>query len=123
MVANHKAVVASPWYHLGTALVLMLVIAWVTAPAAVRAVADGPISQAGGNQATMMAFLLGAASLALAFFVQQSAPAIMHLPDSRRIPVVMMASLVSAVPFIVMFVGFGVLAGKEDRSRTMESEG
>lgn len=119
---GYKGVVASPWYHLGCAVLLMLLLAWAVAVTALQMVSNGSISEAGGRQATIMAFLLGLASLALSFFVEQSAPALAHMPDGRRIPLQMLASLLTAVPYILMFLGFGVLAVQQDRTRISESE-
>jgi branched-subunit amino acid transport protein len=119
---GHKAVAVSPWYHVACAVLLVGALAWVAAPTAVRTVSLGPISKVGAQRAVAMGFLLGVATVALAFFVEQSAPALIHQPDARRIPLEMVASLVTAVPYILLFLGFGVLAVQEDSTRMAESE-
>jgi hypothetical protein len=110
---GHKSVVTSPWYHLGTSAALTIVLAVLAAAAALRMLVGAQVRDSGANRAVVMSALLGVGSLALGFAAGASIPVGRMLSPTEQILLATVASLITAVPFILMFIAFGVLANEE----------
>ena len=110
---GHRAVVVSPWYHLGSSALLTVLLALLAAAAALRMLVGAPVSDAGANRAVVMSAMLGIGSLALGFLAGSSIPVGRAPSMAAQIALSTVASLITAVPFILMFIAFGVLANEE----------
>ncbi|MES2391810.1 MAG: hypothetical protein V4555_09220 [Acidobacteriota bacterium] len=113
LMHGHKTVATSPWYHLGTSATLTVLLALFAGAAALRMLVGAPVSDEGANRAVVMPAMLGVGSLALGFLIGSSIP-MGHTPSpAAQIALGTTASLITAVPFILMFIAFGVLANEE----------
>lgn len=110
---GHTAIAQSPFFIvLGTLLVVVLLAFGVT-PSALRMIAGGNVSTeqmlAGRTMALAMALLF----VALQFFVSLSERQLLAATPTRQVLLKALASLLTAVPYILMFIGFALIAAEE----------
>jgi hypothetical protein len=113
-LALHKSPLpGAMWFHIACAAVLVVLLVAVASGPALRLLEQREPGEHGMRSARGMALLMGLASLALTFFVGQSGGIMLRTTPGRRITLEILASLLTAIPYILMFLGFGVISGLE----------
>ena len=112
---GHQAILMSPWFRTGISVALVLLLVVVTSTSALRLVSGGPVSEAGEKSAQFLALMMGLVSLGLSSFVGINSKGVSVTPG-QRLGLEIGASLLTAIPYVLMFVGFGVL-GKDEVDR------
>lgn len=109
---KNPAMLRNIWFHLAIAVLVVALQVAVLSNAALKLLVEQKPSEHGARSARMMALLLGFVSLAMGFFIGRSA-ILRSTSDSKRITLEVLASLLTAVPYILMFVGFASIAAAE----------
>lgn len=117
---HHKTVLASGWLETVVGVLLLIVLSWFLAPAAVYALAHRSPSAVLKQRARVFAFCLGLVALLLGRFVTTNLREV-------RIPSVfvkgvleLMGSWIAAVPYVLLFVGLALIALQCEREAELE---
>ncbi len=113
---GYTAVLHNPWFGVSLGLIVLLVLATLLAPVALRVLAGRtPGRELAGASQQFAATLAVVVSL-LATFVGANARDMAHIPAGARYPLEIIGSLVVALPYVLLFTGLALLARKVMRS-------
>lgn len=112
---GHKALLAGGWLELGCNVLLFAVLAFLLAPAALQILTRSAPAPVPTRQAQWLAFALGVVALMLAHFITANMHAVHIAQPVVAFGLEITGSWIAALPYAVMFVGFGLLA---ERSKT-----
>lgn len=111
---QRSPLVRNIWFHLLlSAIAVGLQVMVLTGPALRVLLGPVPVGEHAKRSARLMALLLGFASIGLAYFAGKSAMAIGSTTQERKLFLEILGSLLTAIPYILLFVGFGVIAAVE----------
>jgi hypothetical protein len=98
------------WFQvLLSVIVIGLLVYVLTGPALRLLLTPIRVTEHVARSGRVMGLLLGLASLGLGYFAGQSSMAMRHATEGNRAVLEVMSSLLTAVPYILMFIGFGVI--------------
>ncbi|WP_146072151.1 hypothetical protein [Bryocella elongata] len=120
LVAN-PALLHSIWFRLGLAAVVVALQVGVLSNAALKVLTEKTPTEHGARSARLMALVLGFVALAMGFFIGQSSAIVRSATEEKRLVLEVLASLLTAVPYILMFLGYAVIAATE-RSESVDGE-
>jgi len=114
LTVKNPALLHNIWFHLGIAVLLVALQVAVLSNAALKLLVEKKPSEHGARSARLMALLLGFLALGMGFFIgKSSAAGLSHASQSTRLTMEVLASLLTAVPYILMFLGFATIAATE----------
>lgn len=107
---GHRTLLAGGWFELGGAALLFALLAFLLAPAVLQMLTQRRTLHLFNSQAQVFGFLLGMVALLLGHSVRMSIRSV-HITDpASRYALEITGSWIAALPFVIMFTGFGLLA-------------
>lgn len=117
LVSHQNPLAQSVAFRVMLALLLIAALVAAMSNAALKLLTESQPTEHGARSARVMALLMGAATVGLGYFVGESSMMLRYTQDAKRTVVVILGSLLTALPYILMFVGFGVISAVERSSR------
>jgi hypothetical protein len=111
--AHQNPLLHNVWFRLMLAMLLVGLQVAVLSNAGLKVLVERKASEHGERSARVMALALGFVSLAMGFFIGQSSAILRSTSQGRRLTLEVLASLLTAVPYILMFLGFASIAATE----------
>ena len=107
---GYAKILRSPWFSLGAGFAVQLLVAAIIMRPALRVLARRQPGMKPVAEGRRLAFGLLAVSVALSVFVDSNAGALLRVPLGARVPLEVVATLLVALPYAVLFAGLAVLA-------------
>lgn len=107
---GQKALLHSPWFDFGLGLVVLLLLAALLAPPALRVLAGRAPQADLAQRAQQLSFTLVVVAAVLGLAVGGNSRELLHLSPAARYPLEIIGSLVVALPYVLLFTGLALLA-------------
>ncbi len=105
----------NPWFGYGLTLIVLLVLAALLAPAAVRVLSGREPGKPSALQSQQFAFVLAVVASVLAAAISANGRELALAPPAARYPLEIVGSLVVALPYVLLFTGLALLARRNAR--------
>lgn len=109
---GHKTMLTNPWTETGAGVLVIAVLAWLVAPAAVQVLAQRTPTPVRIRQAQIFAFAFGIVSLLLGRFVATNVHAVRIVSPLALYALELTGSWIAALPYVVLFVLLSRIAFK-----------
>ncbi len=113
---GYTAVLQNPWFGVLLGLFVLLVLAALLSPVALRVLAGRTPSRELAGASQQFAAVLAIVVSLLATFVGANTREMAHVASGARYPLEIVGSLVVALPYVLLFTGLSLLARKVARS-------
>lgn len=110
---GHGAIAQSPFSVVLGSLLAVALLAFSATPSALRMIARGSVSVEQVRDGRIMAFAMALLFVALQFFVSLSERQLLSATPTRQLVLKGLASLLTAVPYVLMFIGFSLIGSQE----------
>ena len=112
---GRTAVLHDAWFNFGLTLAVLLVLAALLPPVAVRVLSGHLPSKKVARQAQQFALVLVAVTALLSNVISANARELAQAPAGARYPLEIVGSLLVALPYVLLFTGLALLARRAGR--------